>query len=296
MHFLSKPPGVTVPAHSSLDMKVSVGRSFVIMDFKQGVTRPIPNTISFFVRRANSSAPITERRVKVVWADAKVDPRLRVGYVRSFDDTLRDALAALGVESKELTVDDVRAGKLEGYDTIIIDNRGYQAHPELVDANARLLDYVRAGGTLVVFYHKTNEWNPEPSRGRPQLAPYPITLGNERVTDESAAVVFLDPQHPLLNFPNKLTQDDFKDWIQERGLYYPQAWDEHYSAPLASSDAGEPQPLRGGLLAADYGRGRYIYTSMVWYRQLRAGIPGAYRMLANMLSYGHADKSATPAR
>lgn len=289
--FLSKPHTVTLPAQSSREMTLSVSRTFSNMDFGENGSRPIPNTISFPVRRANSSDLITQRRVRVVWADARVEPNLRVGYIRSFDDTLRDALAALGVKSQELTLDDVRDGKLQGYDTIILDNRGYQAHPELVAANARLLEYVHAGGTLVVFYHKTNEWNADAKKGRPELAPYPITLGNERVTDENAAVAFLDPQHQLLNFPNKLTQDDFKGWVQERGLYYPQQWDSHYTAPLASSDAGEP-PLRGGLLAADYGRGRYIYTSIVWYRQLRAGIPGAYRMLANMLSYGHANRSA----
>jgi hypothetical protein len=168
-------------------------------------------------------------------------------------------------------------------------------HMELVAANARLLEYARAGGTLIVFYHKANEWNPDPQKHRPQLAPYPIILGNERITDERAPVTFVEAQHALLNFPNKITPDDFTGWIQERGLYYPKEWDAHYSAPLASSDAGE-QPLRGGLLAADYGRGHYIYTSMVWYRQLRAGVPGAYRMFANMLSYGRADKSGGPAR
>jgi LmbE family N-acetylglucosaminyl deacetylase len=292
--FFAQPRAVILPAQGALEMKLPVESSFKVTDFERSGSRPLPNSISFSLRRADSSDIITSRRVKVVWADAQVDPRLRVGYIRSFDDTLRDALAALGVESKELTVDDVRNGKLQGYDTIIVDNRGYQAHPELVNANSRLLEYVRAGGTLVVFYHKTNEWNPDPSRGRPQLAPYPITLGNERVTDENAPVAFLDPQHQLLNFPNKLTADDFAGWIQERGLYYPQQWDNRYTAPLASSDTGE-QPLRGGLLAVDYGRGRYVYTSMVWYRQLRAGVPGAYRMLANMLSYGHANKSATNA-
>ena len=148
-----------------------------------------------------------------------------------------------------------------------------------------LMDYVQAGGTLIVFYHKTNEWNPDPRVNRPQLAPFPITLGNSRVTDENAPVEFTEPQHPLLNFPNKITQADFAGWIQERGLYYPQTWDAHYSAPLSMNDPGEAA-LRGGLLAADYGRGHYIYTSMVWYRQLRAGIPGAYRVLANMISYG----------
>jgi len=110
------------------------------------------------------------------------------------------------------------------------------------------------------------------------------------VTDETAPITFLESNNALLNYPNKITQDDFKDWIQERGLYYPKEWDAHYTALFASNDPGE-QPLRGGLLAADYGRGHYIYTSMVWYRQLRAGVPGAYRMFANMISYGHASSS-----
>jgi hypothetical protein len=247
------------------------------------------------VQRNNSTDVLAQRDVRVIYADAQVAPGLRVGYVPSYDESLRDALAALGVESRELKIDDVLKGELlASFDTIIIDNRGYQAHPELIQSNARLLDYVRAGGTLVVFYHKTNEWNPDPRAERPLLAPYQLTLGNSRVTDENALVTFTDPQHALLRWPNQINADDFRGWIQERGLYYPKEWDTaHYSAPLTMNDTGEP-PLRGGLLAADYGRGHYIYTSMVWYRQLRAGIPGGYRMFANMISYGRAPAETKP--
>jgi len=253
--------------------------------------KPMSDTVTFTIHRSiNAGELIAQKVIKVVYSDAYVAPNLRVGYVRSSDETLRNALAALGVESKELTIDDVRANDLSHYDTIIIDNRGYQAHPELIALNQRLLDYARAGGNLVVFYHKTNEWNPDAQKNRTQLAPYPITLGNERVTDETAPIAFLEANNALLNYPNKITQDDFKDWIQERGLYYPNQWDAHYTAIFATNDPGE-QPLRGGLLATDYGRGHYIYTSMVWYRQLRAGVPGAYRMFANMISYGHASSS-----
>jgi LmbE family N-acetylglucosaminyl deacetylase len=255
--------------------------------------RAVFDTLTISLYQDNVTAPVAQQAVQTIHSDAQVAPRLRVGYVPSFDETLKNALAALGVESRELTIEDVKAGELARYDTIIIDNRGYQAHPELVAANARLLDYVRAGGTLVVFYHKTNEWNPDPQKGRPQLAPYPLTLGNARVTDEDAPITFTDPQHALLRWPNPVSADDFKGWIQERGLYYPKDWDTHYSAPLEMSDANEPA-LRGGLLAADYGSGRYIYTSMVWYRQLRAGVPGAYRMFANIISYGR-EKRATSA-
>ncbi|HEY0320593.1 MAG TPA: PIG-L family deacetylase [Pyrinomonadaceae bacterium] len=282
---------ISIPARSSLD----VTRQYIvpvaaITNVEQRVEFSV--TEKFSLWRTNSSSatsPVTERAVKIAYAAALISPNLRVGYVRSTDFTLPAALAALGVKSKELTVDEIRAGNLGSYDAIIIDNRGYQVHPELIQLNQKLLDYAQQGGTLIVFYHKTNEWNPDAKASRPQLAPYEILLGNSRVTDENAPVTFTDPQHPLLNFPNKITARDFNGWIQERGLYFPKEWDKRYSAPLAMSDAGEPQ-LQGGLLAAEYGRGRYIYTSIVWYRQLREGLPGAYRVLANMLSYGRTDK------
>jgi len=240
----------------------------------------------FSVRRAGSKKDITSERVPIVWANAHVARRLHVGYLRGFDFSLPNALSALGVESKELSLEEVKTADLQKYTTIIIDNRVYESQPELIAANQRLLDYAKDGGTLVVFYHKSNEWNPDQRRNRPQLAPYPLTLNDARITDENAPVTFIEPDHPLLNSPNKIGQEDFVGWIQERGLYYPKEWDSHYHALFSANDPGE-KPLTGGLLVADYGRGHYIYTSMVWYRQLRAGVPGGYRMFANMISYGH---------
>jgi LmbE family N-acetylglucosaminyl deacetylase len=242
-------------------------------------------TLEVGIYPANSTAPIAKRPVTVSYSNARLVADLSVGFVPSFDQTLERALGSFGVEAKSLTVEDIQNTDLSTYKTIIIDNRGYEAHPGLVAANSRLLEFVNSGGTLIVFYHKSNEWNPDPKKNRPQLAPYPITLGDERVTDETAPVRFLQPRHPLLNFPNRITQADFKDWIQERGLYYPKEWDSHYTPLFSMNDTGE-QPLRGGLLVGKYGKGNYIYTSMVWYRQLRAGVPGGYRMFANMISYG----------
>lgn len=227
---------------------------------------------------------ISERAVSVVYADARIRPNLRVGYLPSFDTTLEQSLDALGVSATKLTVENIQ-GNLASYDTIILDNRAYYAHPELIGANSALLKYVEQGGTLIVFYHKDSEWNPN-DRGRSQLAPYPIILDDERVTEEDAPIRFLEPRHPLLNYPNKIRPADFNNWIQERGLYYPKEWDKHYTELFSSNDKGE-KPLRGGFLVARYGKGAYIYTSMVWYRQLAAGVPGAYRMLANMISYGN---------
>jgi LmbE family N-acetylglucosaminyl deacetylase len=233
----------------------------------------------------NPQEPLTKRVAPLVYAEAIVVAGRRVGYIPSYDKTLERALSSLGVDAKQLTVDEVAKSDLSGFHTIIIDNRGYEAHQELIGLNSRLLMFVEDGGTLLVLYHRVNEWNPNEQRNRPQLAPFPIIVGDERVTQEDAPVTFLQPRHPLLNFPNKITQGDFANWVQERGLYFPREWDPQYTAVLATSDKGEP-PLRGGLLVAPYGRGNYIYTSYVWYRQLRAGLPGGYRFFANLISYG----------
>ncbi|MEP6635645.1 MAG: PIG-L family deacetylase [Acidobacteriota bacterium] len=248
-----------------------------------------PGQLTLSVLNTNVIKPVTERELRVLPVDARVAAGLKVGYVPSFDTTLAQALSALGVNAKELSIKEIQEADLAAYDTIVIDNRGYQAHPELMAANSRLLSYVEGGGTLLVFYQKDNEWNPNPDRGRPQLAPYPIILGGERVTDETAPIKILQPGHPLLNYPNRISSADFKDWIQERGLYYPKEWDPHYTALFASNDTGGAQ-LLGGLLVAHYGSGNYLYTSMVWYRQLAAGVPGGYRMFANMISYGRSQK------
>ena len=249
------------------------------------VVRPLPlagqiqgSSLAVTVDLPIPKEPVYKRTVPLVYADAVVASGRKVGYLPSYDETLERALTALSVDAKKLSVDEITKSDLTPFHSIIIDNRGYQAHPELIAANARLLKFVEDGGTLVVFYHRLNEWNP-------QLAPYRITLGNDRVTEEDAPVTFLQPKHPLFHFPNKITQKDFADWVQERGLYFPSEWDPHYTAILATSDKGEPS-LKGGVLVAPYGRGNYIYTSLVLYRQLRAGHPGGYRFFANLISYG----------
>ncbi|HKO60946.1 MAG TPA: PIG-L family deacetylase, partial [Pyrinomonadaceae bacterium] len=242
-------------------------------------------SVTLSLQRFGTAELITERTVPLAYANANVAPDLNVAYIPSSDQTLERSLAAFGLDAKALTVDEIKTKELAAYDTIIIDNRGYEAHPELIEANARLMQFVDEGGTLIVFYHKDNEWNPDPAKNRPQLAPYPIVLGGDRVTDENAPIRFLQPRHRLLNYPNRITQADFKNWIQERGLYYPKEWDKQYTALFSTNDPGE-RPLTGGLLVAKKGLGNYIYTSMVWYRQLRAGVPGAYRIFANMISYG----------
>lgn len=207
-----------------------------------------------------------------------VAPGLRVGYVRSFEFTLPKALDRLGVVHRELSMDDIRDSDLSKFDTIVIDNRAYVKFPELARSNSRLLDFVRNGGTLIVSYHRREEY---PSG----LAPYPFTIGNGRVTDERAPVTILEPSHPVFTTPNRIEARDFDGWIQERGLYFPSEWAPEYVALLETHDPGE-KDLKGGLIVAPFGKGHFVYTSFVWYRQLRASIPGGYRIFANLISLG----------
>jgi LmbE family N-acetylglucosaminyl deacetylase len=281
---------INLKPNESKEFKVSIPSLCKIDPSTANLPSCVTAAVSFFAPAGGGEelfrgALANKWRARIVPVDARVALDIHVGYIRGFDYSLPNALTVLGVESKELSVDEVRTIKLQRYSAVIVDNRVYESKPELIAANQKLLDYVKAGGTLIVFYHKSNEWNPDERRNRPQLAPYKLILGDERITDETAPITFIEPQHPLLNSPNKMGPEDFTNWIQERGLYYPKEWDANYHALLQANDPAEA-PLKGGLLVADYGRGHYIYTSMVWYRELRAGVPGAYRMLANMISYG----------
>ncbi len=208
--------------------------------------------------------------------DVEVADGVYVGYVKSYDDTLEWALKQLNVKSKALEPDDVRFGDLSVYDTIILDIRAYLVRQDLVESNQRFLDYVNNGGNLIVMYNKTFEWKPE-------FAPYKLIVSRDRVTVEEAPIIILAPDHPLFSFPNKITSQDWDGWVQERGLYFPSEWSPEYKELLSCNDPGET-PLLGGYLVAQYGKGTYIYTSYVWYRQLQELNPGAFRNFANMIS------------
>jgi hypothetical protein len=145
-----------------------------------------------------------------------------------------------------------------------------------------LLNYVEQGGTLVVQYNVADRRSPAVLQG---IGPYPVQVGSARVSVEEAPVTFLNPQHPLLAVPNKISDEDFRDWVQERGLNFASQWDSKYEALFESHDPGE-EPLRGGTLFARYGKGVYIFTAYSWFRQLPAGVPGAFRIFANFLSAG----------
>ncbi len=207
-------------------------------------------------------------------------PAIRsVGYVRGTSDRVPEALAAVGIPIHVLGPADLEQGDLSGYDAIVVGSRAYEIDPALARANGRLLDYVRAGGLLIVQYQQYPY-----IQGNFAPAALEIARPHDRVTDETARVTPLDPAHPILTAPNPIDDDDWQGWVQERGLYFAHSWDPAYTPLLEMEDPGGP-PQRGGLLVARIGKGRFIYTGLAFFRQLPAGVPGAYRLFANLLAW-----------
>jgi hypothetical protein len=265
---VSPPPGLTA-GRSVLTVAAvtNEGRvyseSFPLVDYEHVRPRPVPVPS----RVAISAFPLEL-------------PKLgRVGYVRGAADEVPEALAAVGVPLEVIPAAELATRELRSYDAIVVGSRAYDAAPELAAANPRLLDHVREGGLLIVQSQRADYFNR-------QLAPLPLTMarGNAtRTTDEAAPVRLLAPEHAVFTAPNALAPSDWEGWVQERGLYYPQQWDPAYVPLLAMADPGKEE-LSGALLVAPYGRGSFVYTGIAFFRQLPAGVPGAYRLFANLLA------------
>jgi LmbE family N-acetylglucosaminyl deacetylase len=217
-------------------------------------------------------------RMKVVRLDVS---RLgsKLGYIMGAGDEVADGLRTLGYEVIQLNDDMLENMDLSQFDAVIAGIRAYNTRERLSHTQERFLQYVENGGTFIVQYNLASSLQTK------SIGPYPFTIGQDRVCLEDAPVLFLDPEHPLLNFPNKITPKDFEGWVQERGLYFASQWDEKYEPILASHDLSEPDK-KGGMLYARYGRGVFIYTGYAWFRQLPEGVPGAFRIFANMISAG----------
>ncbi|HXM43364.1 MAG TPA: PIG-L family deacetylase [Bryobacteraceae bacterium] len=214
-------------------------------------------------------------KMKLVRTDVRVTAH-KVGYVMGAGDEMPDAIRQLGCEVTLLSASDLEQRDLSAFDAIVTGVRAYNTRADLRVNLPRLLDYVRNGGRLIDQYNVT-DGNLVP------MGPYPFKVGHERVTVEEAPVTFTNLSNPLLSTPNEITQKDFDGWIQERGLYFATEWDPRYQTVFESHDPGE-KPLAGGMLYTHYGKGVYIFSGYAWFRELPAGVPGAYRLFANMLS------------
>jgi len=210
--------------------------------------------------------------------ELSVDPATRVAFVPGAGDAMAEAIAAMGVPVELLDERAVAGGDLSMFDVIVLGIRAYETNAALIAGNDRFLEWVSSGGVLIVQYQQYGYFNGG-------YAPYPVQarFPHDRVSDERAAVTLLSPGHVLFNQPNRIGEADFEGWVQERGLYFPYEWDERYEPLLEMADPGE-DPKRGGILVARYGEGLYVYTGLSLFRQLPAGVPGAYRLLANLLS------------
>jgi len=215
-------------------------------------------------------------QAKLLQLDLKIAGK-RIGYINGAGDLVPDALRQVGYEVHELNENQILNGDLSGYDAIVVGVRAYNVDPRLAIENPRLLDYVKNGGNLLVQYNNNQGLVTK------NIGPYPFKVVNERVTDETAKITIIDPNNPVLNYPNKITPADFDGWIQERGLYFTKDADPQYQKVLQMNDPGEA-PKDGSLITTQYGKGRFIYTSLSFFRQLPAGVPGAYRLFINMLN------------
>ena len=217
---------------------------------------------------------------------------IRVGYVMGSGDDGLEALRQLGAAVEEVGPDRVRVGDFSGYDVLVLGIRVYETRPDVVAVNDRILAFAEAGGTVIVQYNKY-----EYPRGG--FAPYPVSMGvgrgAPRVTDENSPFVLLDPESPAFSSPNRIAETDFEGWVQERGLYFLAEWDDRFTPLLELNDPDE-EPTRGSLLVAPVGQGLYAYVALAFFRQLPAGVPGAHRLFANLVSLTAEDWNAYQAR
>ena len=202
-----------------------------------------------------------------------------IGYIEGAGDAIPQSLQEIGYQVTTIAPNEIFANNLKQYDAVVVGIRAYNTVPELAFKQSELNAYVENGGTLLLQYNTSHRMVTK------DIAPYPISLSRDRVTDEFSSVTILAPDHPILNSPNKITQTDFEGWVQERGLYFPNEWDENFT-PLLGMNDKDYDESQGALLVASYGKGHYIYTGLSFFRELPAGVPGAYRLFANLLSVG----------
>ncbi|MCB0401543.1 MAG: LmbE family protein, partial [Flavobacteriales bacterium] len=222
---------------------------------------------------------LPEAKAQLVYVSLK-KKGTRIGYLAGAGDVIPEALTGVGYSVDQLAETDITPENLKQYDAVILGIRAVNVNDRIDFLMPKLLKYCENGGNLLLQYNTAHRLKTE------NFAPYPLKLSRDRVTEEDAVVTFLKPDHPVLNIPNKLTMNDFDGWVQERGLYFPNEWDSNYEAILSWHDQGE-DAKEGSLLVAKYGKGYYVYTGISFFRELPAGVPGAYRLLVNIISLGN---------
>lgn len=266
--FTLYPPNDTASAEISAEVVVPVYES--ALHFTSGSQLIEYEHIPAQLIHKNASAKVVSLNTTI--------PTKKIAYVEGAGDKVDESLRQLGVNITTLKPEEISAEVLKNYDVVIIGVRAYNVSKKLADNQTLLMSYVKDGGLLITQY--STNWDSYAE----QIGPYSFKIGRGRVTDEFSPVEFLLPEHPVLNSPNKITKDDFTNWIQERGIYFATDLAPEYVTPLAFTDPGE-SPLNGGLIITDYGTGAFMYTGLAFFRELPAGVPGAYRLFMNFIEY-----------
>ena len=250
----------------------AVAKSIAIIDNK----RYDNDQISIDYSHITKQQVLKPAEAKFIKIDLKSDEE-RIGYIMGAGDEVPASLSQMGYKVTLLKPEEITAGRLENLDVVMTGIRAYNTVKELENKQSILFDFIKKGKKMIVQYNNPNDLVTK------NLSPFTLKISGDRVTDENADVRFLAPNHPILNFPNKITVKDFEGWKQEQGLYYPNEFDKAFTPILSSNDKGET-PKNGALLVAPYGNGYYIYTGLSFFRELPEGVSGAFRLLSNMIS------------
>ena len=261
-----------IPEKDGKDGQLTASISIDGTDYSKGITRIEYDHIpyQFF---------LSDAKAKIVYLDLKKTGNNKIGYIPGAGDNVAACLAQIGYDVTILTDELLTKEDLSKYSSIVTGVRAYNTNNRMSIYYDKLMAYVKQGGNLVVQYNTNNRIAPMETK----IGPYPFTISRDRVTDDNAKVEFTDPKSPVLNAPNVITQKDFEGWIQERGIYFATELGENYQTVLSMNDPNEPAS-KGSLIVAKYGKGNFVYTGLVFFRELPAGIPGAYRLFVNLLS------------
>ncbi|MEX1189295.1 MAG: PIG-L family deacetylase [Bacteroidia bacterium] len=292
--FTVEPASITItedkPLHS-LNFKVSVSKNRMIKPDstwnvslkmnKNGNSSTVKTVTKIDYDHIPEQTWIKDATVKLVNLNL-VKVGNSIAYLEGAGDKVDDCLTNAGYDVHMLQENEIRVDNLKQYQAVVIGIRAFNTREDMSIVMPVLLEYVKQGGNLIVQYN-TKNWI---SDVQVVPGPYPLTVSRDRITEEDAELKILKPDHPLMNYPNKINKNDFEGWVQERGLYFPDKWAAEYTPLLAGSDSGEEE-MQGILLAAEYGKGHFVYTGLSFFRELPAGVPGAYRLIANMISWGN---------
>jgi hypothetical protein len=266
----------------SADFNVTASNQFLEANIASSVT---VNGEIFNGNKIDIDYPHIQKQMVLKTAEAKaIRLKLKsrgdkIAYIMGAGDQVPKSLIQMGYHVDIIKAEAITEENLKSYDVVMTGIRAYNLIKLLATKQTTLFNFVKNGKTMIVQYNTIDDLVTN------EIAPFPLKISRDRVTEENAAVMFLNPDHRVLNFPNKITEEDFKNWKQEQGLYYPNEWDVSFTPILSSNDRGEI-PKKGSLLIAKYGKGHYVYTGLSFFRELPEGVIGAYRLIANIIALG----------